>query len=78
MLININGIVLQNIVFTIQGGKLEDLFEWIDSQVIPNMYFTEHYNDNPLDEYDRKFIDDGYYMRLGPPRLRLIRVKPGQ
>ena len=42
------------------------------------MYNTHAYNDAPLNLYANKFISDYYAMRLGPPRLRLLRVKPSK
>ena len=45
--------------------------------MVPNLYNTHSYNDAPVNDYARKFISDYYAIRLGPPRLRMLRVKPG-
>ena len=54
------------------------MFYWLTNVVVPNLYNTHAYNDAPLNAYAHKFIADFYAMRLGPPRLRLLRVKPGE
>ena len=45
--------------------------------VVPNLYNTNSYNDAQLNDYANKFISDYYAIRLGPPRLRMLRVTPG-
>ena len=60
-----------------QDGYKAEIFEWLQTIVIPNLYHTRDYNNRSLTEYSEKFISDGYAMRLGPPRLRQLRVVPG-
>ena len=59
-----------------QEGSKADIFDWLKDVVVPNLYNTHSYNDAPVNDYARKFISDYYAIRLGPPRLRMLRVKP--
>ena len=43
--------------------------------MIPNLYNTEHYNEQQVSSNDSRFLTDFYSFRLGPPRLRLLRVE---
>ena len=45
--------------------------------MIPNLYNTEHYNEQQVRANDSRFLTDFYSFRLGPPRLRLLRVDDG-
>ena len=61
--------------------NISSIFDWIKETVVENLYDTEDYNGNeyPRQEqrmYNNKFISNRYAMRLGPPRLRLLRVVP--
>ena len=61
-----------------QEGPKADIFDWLKEVVVPNLYNTHNYNDAPLNDYANKFISDYYAIRLGPPRLRMLRVKPSE
>ncbi|XP_070577710.1 polycystin-1-like protein 2 [Ptychodera flava] len=51
---------------------------WMTRIVIPSLYPTSWYNGNQtLSLNDRKFISDLVSYRVGPPRLRHLRIKPG-
>ena len=65
-------------LYLFQGGDKAELFAWITESVIPNLYHTHDYNDMELSQYNSKFISNSYAMRLGPPRLRQLRVQPGK
>ena len=56
----------------------QDVFSWMRSAVIPNMYYDSTYTGQPTTKYDVKFIDNQVAFRLGPPRLRQLRVTPGR
>ena len=58
-----------------QDGPRADIFEWLESVVIANLYNTEHYNEEAVSANDSRFLTDFYSFRLGPPRLRLLRVE---
>ena len=60
-----------------QGGNNGELFEWLKETVIDNLYYTQSYNGIDLDDYNQKFTHTGIAMRMGPPRIRQLRVKPG-
>ena len=57
-----------------EGG----LLSWTKKILIPNLYYTDAYNGNKMTSYDEKFLTNTYAYRLGPPRLRQIRVKSGE
>ena len=62
-----------------QEGSKADIFDWLKEVVVQNLYNTHDYNGLPLDDEDAsKFISDYYAIRLGPPRLRMLRVKPSE
>ena len=62
-----------------QEGSKADIFDWLKEVVVPNLYNTHDYNGQALDDEDaNKFISDYYAIRLGPPRLRMLRVKPSE
>ena len=46
--------------------------------VVPAIYPTDDYNDHPLTDYDKKFLTNGYAYKIGPPRLRQVRVLPSK
>ena len=51
-------------------------WDWIEETFLPNLYYTEDYRGLALNEYNEKFLANGVNMRLGPPRLRQIRINP--
>ena len=51
-------------------------WDWIEESLLPNLYYTEDYRGSPLNAYNEKFLANSVSMRLGPPRLRQIRIKP--
>lgn len=54
-----------------------DTWSWLRKVLLPGLYYTETYSNKPVSDYDLKFISNGYAMRLGPPRIRQLRVIPG-
>ena len=61
----------------LQVGNKYEVWAWISDEVVPNLFFTEHYNGDVTTEYDEQFIYNGVSKRLGPPRLRQLRSNPG-
>ena len=55
----------------------QDVWGWIESIVVPGLYHTMDYRGMVLKDYESKFINNMNSMRLGPPRLRQIRVNTG-
>jgi len=45
--------------------------------LIPNLYYTVNYNGESSTSYDGGYLGDMYSWRLGPPKLRQLRVKKG-
>ena len=54
-----------------------DVFTWMRAAVIPALYYTQTYADSATSSYDARFIDNQVGFRLGPPRLRQLRIKNG-
>ena len=61
-----------------QVGDKYAVWAWLNDEVVPNLYFTEHYNGDVTTTYDEQFIYNGVGKRLGPPRLRQLRSKQGE
>ena len=62
----------------VQVGDKYAVWAWLNDEVVPNLYFTEHYNGDVTTAYDEQFIYNGVGKRLGPPRLRQLRSKQGE
>jgi len=45
--------------------------------LIPHLYYTVNYNGESSTSYDEGYLADMYSWRLGPPKLRQLRVKKG-
>ena len=54
-----------------------DIFPWAKKILIPGLYYTHDYNGNPRSQYDEEFLANTFAYRLGPPRMRQLRVKQG-
>ena len=53
----------------------EAFWSWAEECVIPKIYLTNYYNKIPVSDYEQRFISDTYSIRMGPPRLRQVRMK---
>ena len=53
-----------------------DTWTFINDIVVPGLYDVSSSSDNNVET--NKLISNGYSMRLGPPRLRQLRVTPGK
>lgn len=65
-------------ITTYQLGTRPDVWEWMSDVLVPGLYPTVDYNGNHLSTYDKKFIISGYGIKLGVPKIRQIRIKPGK
>lgn len=45
--------------------------------LLPNLYSIEDYNKQTVSQYHKKYTENMVSVRLGPPRLRQIRVIKG-
>ncbi len=54
-----------------------DYWEWLNGTVLPELYLTQWYNGIETSSYDEKFLGNMFAMRLGPPRLRMLRTNEG-
>ena len=55
-----------------------DLYVWLDHTLIPFMFPMLSANGEKLKAYQRLYIDDEVNFRVGPLRLRQLRVKEGK
>jgi len=53
------------------------LYQWAKDVLIPNLYYTINYNGENTSPYEKGYLADMYSWRLGPPKLRQLRVKKG-
>lgn len=54
--------------------KKSDTWLWLSHTVVPVIYPSTDYNNQRLSDNSLKFIENGYAYKLGPPRLRQIRI----
>ncbi len=54
-----------------------DFLPWLKDSVLPELYFTQWYNSERTTNYDEKFLSNMYAVRLGPPRIRMLRTAEG-
>ena len=52
-------------------------WKWAHGTLLPGLYHSEHYNTHPTKADDLKYISNTFAIRMGPARLRQLRVKPG-
>ena len=71
-------IVIITIFLILQIDNLGDIFEWMGTVIVPNIYPTTMYNKRYLSKSDKTFVSNMYDLRLGPVFLRQIRVKAGK
>mgnify|MGYP003572044798 CR=1 FL=1 len=51
-------------------------WSWTENTIIPNLYSMRDYRGDPTTKRERKFTVDGYSYRVGPSRLRQLRIPP--
>ncbi len=56
---------------------MHNVWPWVEDVMVPEVYYTHDYAGNAVSKYDQKFISNMYAQRLGPVKLRQIRVIPG-
>jgi len=56
----------------------QGLYQWANDVLIPNLYYTVNYNGQSSSSYEQGYLADMYSWRLGPPKLRQLRVKKGK
>ena len=56
----------------------QGLYQWANDVLIPNLYYTDNYNGESSTSYEQGYLADMYSWRLGPPKLRQLRVKKGR
>ena len=56
-------------------ASLAQVWQWVDTIVLPNLYPEVWYNDNERPKEDRRTVTDGSGYRIGLARLRAVRVK---
>jgi len=61
----------------LQAKIRQGLYHWAHDVLIPNLYYTVNYNSESTSSYDEGYIADMYSWRLGPPKLRQLRVNKG-
>ncbi len=54
----------------------EQVIQWVDDILLPQLYPQESYSGQPLTGVDKRFIGQGFNKMLGKARFRALRVKP--
>nr|XP_006815503.1 PREDICTED: polycystic kidney disease protein 1-like 2-like [Saccoglossus kowalevskii] len=75
---SIDDTFFQNKYFrNLESTGFEGLGTWVTTVLLPQLYPTEMYNGDSLSWQQRRFISDLSSYRIGSPRLRQLRVRPG-
>jgi len=53
------------------------LYHWTNDVLLPSLYYTHSYNGNVSTSYENGYLADMYSWRLGPPKMRQLRVSKG-
>ena len=67
--------ILHKICFQID--RISAIHAWLRNNLTNELYYHKDYMGKQVSAYDQKFIGNTIAMRLGPPRLRQLRVKNG-
>jgi hypothetical protein len=73
---SIYGMLHDDALFQVKGRK--DFFSWMKETFIPIYYPNESYAHAPLSVVDRQWFKDMANVRVGPARLRQVRMKDGK
>ena len=52
-------------------------WRWLSETALPSVYYMQKYNGDLTTMRERNYTDDMASFRVGPLRLRQVRVKPG-
>ena len=63
---------------SLQVTSVEYFWRFVNVTLLPNLYPTRWYNGDKKGWRDRNFLTDGQSFRVGPARLRQIRMKEGE
>ncbi len=55
-----------------------DYWRWVNSTALPALYLAQWYNGKETSTYNEKFLNNLVSIRLGPPRLRMLRTSEGE
>ena len=55
-----------------------DVFRWMNNVFLPRQFAQTSYKKKPLSWRRRRYMTDGVSYRIGPARIRQLRVEPGQ
>ncbi len=61
--------------------KVKDIFtmrRWVEGSLLDTVFYHQDTMGRPVSKYDQKFIGNMKAMRLGPLRMRQLRVKNGK
>ena len=61
----------------VQVNSTFGLFYWLEHTVFPRFFPETYYNGNPLPVLDKLYFGDLENYRIGPGRLRQVRMKKG-
>lgn len=63
---------------TIQESGSKAIWDWTQDTLIPGLYASDGYNGKQATWRERRYVADRQSFRVGPPRLRQLRIQPGR
>lgn len=67
-----------NLPLFAQVTTTPQLFRWLDEVFLPAQFAQRGYRGWPLPWRRRRYMDDAVSYRIGPARLRQLRMTPGR
>ena len=64
--------------YVVQVTQITDAWTWANDALLPNLYATKLYDGSDVHWRQKYFLSDLHYFRVGIPRIRLARGKPGR
>ncbi|KAJ8312335.1 hypothetical protein KUTeg_009708, partial [Tegillarca granosa] len=56
-------------------NNTQEIWKWLENSFLPNIFPITEYNEQARRPYDQRFMYNGYNYRIGPVRMRQVRVK---
>lgn len=63
-------------IILLQVTKNAMFWDWVKQELLPSLYDTQWYNGEPF-EYEEGYLSNREVFMVGMPRLRQLRLRPG-
>lgn len=64
--------------FLFQRSHVPDFWHWLLKVLLPRLYISKQWNNNPVDNDEKRMIATRVAYRVGPVRIRQQRVRQGK